>query len=549
MTENQIMTHLEFDDMDAMELFVSTRLLESQRLYSSSEAYDTMLSTGVGSGKTTMLAIKAMRLALMTENNYGLIGRDTQTNLESTTMKDFYDLLPADRVVESKRGKDSYVKLANVHGGTSEIVFKYLNPSKPGTKHLSGLNLGFFAGDQLEDCHTDSWDYLYTRLRRNISGPRFAFGLANPKGRDWIYKRWFQPAIKGEPGTKIERSTVKGIYTNYTGTDVYPLIQYWSTKGRYAIQSTTFENIHLPPDYIEGILRAQSREYIDRYLLASFDEWGGKIYKVFREDSDHIIHPFLIPPTWPCIVTIDVGGDSPWAILTLRMDPVSGDVFVTNEFHKPTVSIDEIVGYIKDPERSGVPRGQRIRYICDPENKPVIMELILKGILCEAARKGPKVPGIFTVAGYMQPKKNKRRLIPNQPTPGGGRADKIVENAPHLFVFNRCPMFIAEHNDWQWERDARTNEATNKPEDKNDHTCDALIYGLRVLPPVEKLPQVSVELQRLKNIDIHSYNAAMLIKKEKMKQPAYKKISEMFAGETGGTDEVYNNPDSRKKPW
>jgi hypothetical protein len=155
-----------------------------------------------------------------------------------------------------------------------------------------------------------------------------------------------------------------------------------------------------------------------------------------------------------------------------------------------------------------VPR--KVRTIVDPENKPVCKELREKGLVVEAAKKGPKVPGILNVADYMHCRPGRIKVIPHQSDGRGGFRDVYIENAPRIWFFRgRVPNAIREHDNWQWHRDQRTGLATNKATDSDDHTADACIYLLRILPPIEKLHDADVDLQILRTRSETSYLAEM----------------------------------------
>ncbi|KKL26611.1 hypothetical protein LCGC14_2393540, partial [marine sediment metagenome] len=365
----------EFDTFEEFtENIRGDKLLYSQRCFAFSQYPETLLASGVGSGKTYIMIIRAILLSFYNPDNFGLIGRDTETNLEGTTKKDFFEICPPGLIVSEKKSEKLVKLRTSDPRKTSSIVFRHFLEVNTARHHFSGMNLGFYCADQLEDCEEAQWNYLQTRLRRKSVNRHYAFGIANTKGRDWIYYRFFAEAIKNGRKTVTE---VPGLLGNTVEVEEYltranpesPVLD------RYAIRAPTAENVHLPPDYLERMLRNQSREYLERYVYASFDEWGGKIYKEFTEDGVHVIHPFHIPEKWPTICTIDIGGDTPWAAVTIRCDPLFGDLFITNEFYQPDTLTQNLVDWVRDAERSGIPDPRPFgpcRYICDPANKAIM---------------------------------------------------------------------------------------------------------------------------------------------------------------------------------
>ena len=458
-------THQEPDNEESLEFptaadaieFTAQQLLLSQRLLVFSEALDTCVLSGIGTGKTVALLTRAVLQSYAIPNNYGLVARDTEANLITTTRKDFEDLFGGLIVEQNK--SEGIVKIQACDGRLSTIAFRYLRSSRPGMTHLSNLNLGFYAVDQLEDIEKSEYDYLNTRLRRRVVR-RSRWSIANTKGKDWLYRRYVEPAIKRK---KTRTRMVPGKLGKLVAVE-----EWWASKDLYAIRSPTEENNHLPDGFIEDILANRAQEYIDRYLHGSFEEWGGRIYKAYSYDSVHNLDAFPIPDDWPVFVWIDVGGDSPWAVIVARQNH-HGDVFVTNELYGPDLLPHQIISWLKNPE-NGVPAGKTPRVIIDPQNKLAVTEFFRYGLMVEAARKGPKVPGIMHVADYFRGKESRVRMIP-QPAAGGGFENREFQNAPHLWVFKRCEHWRQEHDGWQWHRDPRTGLATNRPLDRDDHTC------------------------------------------------------------------------------
>src|SRR5205085_1166117 len=62
--------------------------------------------------------------------------------------------------------------------------------------------------------------------------------------------------------------------------------------------------------------------------------------------SVHNIEPFDIPRSWDCIGGIDVGGESPWAVVPAYIDP-RGDIILDEGFHHRTGRVSEVAGWIK----------------------------------------------------------------------------------------------------------------------------------------------------------------------------------------------------------
>jgi hypothetical protein len=501
---------------------INRKKFPSQLAFRYSTAREVAFIGGVGCGKSEALCEKAIELSWLFPDNEGLIGRYRDSELESTTKRQFFETCPPDMIAEVLRG-DNAVRIRTIDPErTSLIWFRHIAEQVPGKDHLKSMNLAWFAIDQAEECEAGRWDDLMGRLRRRSMPYHQGFAIANPDGRNWMWKKWIYPAQqRGAVETVMVPGRIGGEMTTV------PSVRYQANEDCFAVVAHSAENLALPEDYVLSLMRGRSPEWVARYVQSSFDPWVGRIYSEYSEISVHNIDPFPIPPHWPAIVPIDVGGDSPWAVLVHRVEPDTGDVYVTNEFYERTVLLREVATWIKT--RSGIPNWMAARYICDPENKQVIFDLAAEHqIFCEAARKGPKVPGILHVADYLHRYPGRLKIIPQQQLPDGRVGPLLVKDAPRLWVFKNCAHWRREHADWRWKRNVRTNEATDVPEDKDDHTCDCEIYGMRVRPALRELVAADPNLDQLKTVDLDSYREAVF----------RKKMAESTSGKHAGLSEL-----------
>lgn len=513
----------------------------SQLAFRQATAREVAFLGGRGCGKTEILCEKAIELSWLFPDNEGLIGRYRETELESTTKRQFFEVCPSDLIVDVLKG-DNAVKLRTVDPDkTSLIWFRHIAEQIPGKDHLKSMNLAWFALDQAEECEEGRWDDLMGGLRRKSMPYRQGFAIANPNAHNWMWRKWIYPA---EQQRRVETVMVPGKIAGEM--TMVPSLRYRASDACFAVVAQSAENLALPDDYVAGLIAGRPPNWVSRYVYSSFDVWSGKIYPEYSETSIHNIDAFPIPPHWPTIVPIDVGGDAPWAILILRVEPETGDIFVTNEFYERTVLLREIADWIKN--RAGMV-WQQARFICDPENKQVIFEFADQHkIFCEAARKGPKIPGILHVADYLHPHPGRVKSIPMQHLPDGRVGTLIVKDAPRLWVFKNCTNFRREHDNWRWRRDLRTNDSTNQPEDRDDHCADSLIYGLRVRPAMGALLAPDADMEKLKQVDPDSYKEALFVKKMIAGATVDKAgLSELIAG--GMVVEREGEVEERGIPW
>ena len=529
--------------VDPVDIFLGSKLLFSQDKFIFAPEKHLIGLGAYGSGKTRSLVHRSLFLSVTVPNNEGLIGRAFATELETTTEAQFFEYCHPN-LIDNFHKKQKRVTIRTIGAKVSTIWFRHIIEPNPTKQHLTGLNLGWFALDQIEDCARRHWDNLHGRLRRENVKRHYGFGVANPKGHDWIYKMMLKPAIDRR---RVKTHIVPGV------NRPAKVMLYRATNDHLCVKTETEENVlmmddpYLVREYIRNLREHNSPEWVARYVDGSTDEWSGRIYKEFNAQSVHVITPFKIPDEWPCIVTMDAGGDAPWAILVLRQDPQSGDVFVTNEFYEATTLLSKIAAWIKNRDYSGIPHWQDAEYICDPENKQVIFEFQdVHRLNVFPAQKGPKLPGIHRVSGYMHRIPGRIKRIPDQLAkhPLADAGDILIADAPYLWVFNRCTNTITEHEEWCWDYDQRTNESKNRPVDKNDHTCDALLYGLRNLPPIEEVIKNDPQMEAMKKSDYFSYKEVLRVAQEKswaadIDSSNIRGVGEAYLTEVGSDDEVY----------
>lgn len=475
----------------------------SQLEFEYSSHFQTVFCGGVGCGKNHSLNKRAIMLSTSIPDNEGLIARYHATELETTTKHQFFEEIPEELILERNKGEDYVIIKTGDPQRPSKIWFRHMHEPKKDKTHLSGMNLGWMGGDQIEDWEEGLWKNIMARFRRSAVRRRYMFGIKNPKGHNWTWRKWIQPAERsGNVQTVLVPSVTGGLVESR---------RYHAGPGVYAIVAKTEENFfngrcrdHEPTDlrcnaclveaadYVQKLRANQPAAWVKRMVDSGFDDWVGKIYPEYSDFSIHNIHPFPIPAAWETIVSVDVGGDVPWGIQVSRVDPM-GDVFITNEFYEPGVLVGEVAKWIKDPKRSGIPDWKTARKILDPENKPVAMEFAANHQLYfEVAQKHGKVASIMQAAGYMHRVPGRVKTIPGQPGPNG-IGSLIVTDAPRVWVFNTCENWRREHDAWQWKPpDPVTGDSVNEPMDKDDHLC--FVAGTQISTPSGPMPVEDVRV-------------------------------------------------------
>lgn len=151
----------QFRNFDTGETFSEYVFNPSQEKFWKSTKKYVLFSGGFGCGKSLMLCLKAVDLALKYPKNYILMGRLTYPELRDTTIKDFLSIVPPEYY-------DAFLKAEQkilFHNG-SEIIFRHLDTIAE--SEVKSLNLGAFFIDQAEEVPKEVFYGLRGRLRRKI---------------------------------------------------------------------------------------------------------------------------------------------------------------------------------------------------------------------------------------------------------------------------------------------------------------------------------------------------------------------------------------------
>lgn len=451
------------------------KFLKSQNEFVFAPYQYSAIDGGWGSGKTQAMCYKALILSHVYPGNLGVIGRFNATDLQDSTMVNFFEVCPRSWIKSYNKSR----KWLTFHNG-SQIAFRHLNDPNPRRSHIAGMNLGWFGIDQAEECGEEHWHALCGRLRRPEARKKFGFLAANPNGKDWIYEMFFS-----EPPTH----RIGEFAVGYAKGD----------KLGIAVRSEENKKSNggfVDDAYYDGLRQNMPPEWVARFLDCSFEDFSGKIYKEFTLDSIHNVEPFEIPAHWGTCVGIDVGGDSPWGIPVGRIDEI-GNIVWTHEFYEHTVNSRTVVDWIKNttPQWNGPDN----LYVIDPENKLAMLELGEAGLYCRPAHKGQNSvrPGIIRCGGYLHV--NSTLPLPGwyTDTQSQHRLLKFAKRgSPRMFFFSSLKHMRKEMDTYHWDPDK-----PNKPKKEHDHLVDAMRYVVMQRPHPSTLKRVDAKREALRRVD------------------------------------------------
>jgi PBSX family phage terminase large subunit len=239
------------------------RPLDIHAPFHRSLAYERCLFGAFGSGKTYAICAEAIAFGLEQPGSRVLITRRTVPELRDTTETVFFDILPPElfRAGVAARIGGHYERFTLPNG--SVFLFRSIDDWN---KHKS-LNVAAIAWDELDEFDEETYMGMLSRIRQKDptkegraygAGPitrRGTWAATNPHGHDWCYRR-FVDGKTSEPRTEFFRST-------------------------------SFDNPHLPPEYIESLLQYPG-PWVRRYVLCQFDDFAGQIYEDWAWDT-HVV--------------------------------------------------------------------------------------------------------------------------------------------------------------------------------------------------------------------------------------------------------------------
>lgn len=279
-------------------------------------AYERFLFGAFGSGKTYAICAEAIAWCLEQPGIRGLVTRRTVPELRDTTETVFFEVLPPElyKMGEVRRMGGHVESFLFPNG--SKVLFRSIDDWN---KHKS-LNVGFIAWDECDEFDDETYQGMLSRIRQRDPTPegkeygatmitrRGSWAASNPAGHNWLYKR------------AVDESTKLGS------------TEYW--------RSTSFDNPHLPPEYLDSLLQYPEL-WIRRYVLCQFDDFAGQIYENWNWD-DHVVEPLKdYTPDSVHWMGFDPGTRAPTAGLWVVMNPADRTLTAISEYQEPGLDVPD----------------------------------------------------------------------------------------------------------------------------------------------------------------------------------------------------------------
>lgn len=260
---------------------IEFRPLPAQARFLASKAKYPAFIAGLGSGKTTVGAIKALIAA---HHGDGMVIAPTYPMLRDATQHTMFGILREAGVDFSFNKNEQEAVIAG-----HRVLFR----TGDHPDRLRGPNLSWAWIDEAAMQKAAVWEITLGRLR---IGKPSAWVTGTPAGFNWVYDRW-------------------------TGED----------PNYELINASTADNIYLPPEYIVDLQASYSGEFAAQELHGQFVAFEGLVYDEFRTGT-HVAS--LSPPEdWRRVRAIDFGYTNPFVCLWGAVDE-DGRLYIYDEYYK-----------------------------------------------------------------------------------------------------------------------------------------------------------------------------------------------------------------------
>jgi hypothetical protein len=223
------------------------------------------LCAGYGSGKTRALCAKAVHLAALNQGFLGCVLEPTGPLIRDIWQNDFDTFLEAYDIPYTFRASPLPEYVLHLPGGDTKILCR----SFENWTRLIGLNLAWCLADEVDTVSKPLAQKAFTKiLGRLRSGNIRQFGAAStPEGYAWLYENF---------GTEEAQAR----------------------EDRHLIRMRTYDNPHLPPDFIETLKANYDPNLLKAYLEGLWvNLTTGTVYDRFNRAHHVRPLPPLIDPT------------------------------------------------------------------------------------------------------------------------------------------------------------------------------------------------------------------------------------------------------------
>jgi hypothetical protein len=229
----------------------------------------------------------------------------------------------------------------------------------------------------------------------------------------------------------------------------------------------------LPPGkaYLNA-LGVLSGHMYHRWVLGEWKAAEGGVFPEFDE-TKHVVRPFVVPKTWPCVLAEDPGYDHPTAILLCAIAP-NGRKYFVREFVKRQTTVkddsDVIHVWSKDfniRKKLGDPH---YMFSANKHNSGVPVSVQM-GTLGHSFEHAPAAHNPAELDAQVQVMRS-------------ALLNTLKDGEPEVQVFDTCPALINAYQSWSHKRSAKgeITGSTDRYEEQWKDEMDAARMILASLP-------------------------------------------------------------------
>lgn len=419
---------------------------------------------GYGSGKTLTSREELYKHIFLTPGGNGLIGANVTSQYEQTIKRELEADIPK-AFVKGVSQLKSYIDFKNGY----RLMFRPLDdPDK-----LRSYNIDLFVILEASEVKHESFTQLKTRLRNRAATKQRLNKQGQPMFRTAqngakipiIAHEWLEGIIESNPDAGWIRNNVlqvsSEIHQHGECVDEYEILPHEADPMISSHITSTSANEFLPKDFIQQNIKNKPLWWVNRYIYGSFLYAEGLVYPNARKC---IIEPFEIPKSWKRIVAFDYGLSDPSAFIFGAIDQKQNRLVIYKEVRALDKNVEQLAYLFKEACADIPTGGFYCTPIIDPKSAP--KRDYNKKTLADYFMDYDVVfqPGQINVDA---------RVF---------RLNTYIESG-RLEIFNTCEKLNKELADYKFKKDETTESGfTGKPEDKNNHSINALEWITMELP-------------------------------------------------------------------
>jgi PBSX family phage terminase large subunit len=395
----------------------------------------------IGSGKSYALVYEALFLSRMNPGLLGLVGAPTYRMLQDSTQRTFFEVLQSEGIEYTFNKQKNHLKFTDTG---SEVIFRTMETPE----RLRGVNLAWFALDELTYTREEAWTRILGRLRHPDARRLCGCAVWTPKGYDWVHKRFIE---QQHPDYRM-------------------------------VQATPRENIHLPADFYEQLKEAYADRFYRQEALGEYlDVFGGNAYYAFSEENMREVEYD------PCLGLC-------WA-LDFNVDPMSSVICQIEEnktrswppYYTATKRLRVLDEIVLSDSNTQDAAAEFIRRTSELRDFPNPIPLVIYGDASGNSRTTKSSRTDYELIQEVFRQDPRYRISMRKNTANPAIRDRVntvntmlksASGARNIFIHPKCRELLKDLRQVKWRRDSSGNPTgdLDKSDQQRTHVSDALSY-------------------------------------------------------------------------